>query len=57
MAKTTIEIPEDTKEALREARLSHESNYGQTIDRLLGRGELVTEQKVREIIREETTDS
>jgi len=55
MDRTTIEIPEVTKRKLREARLSHESNYGQTIERLLDADDVVfvTESEVREIIREE----
>jgi hypothetical protein len=55
MSRTTIEIPEDTKQALRAARQPHESNYGETIDRLLQRDdtEFVTESEVREIVREE----
>jgi hypothetical protein len=58
MDRTTIEIPEDTKQALREARLSHETNYGETIDRLLQRGEVefVTEREVREIARKEAEE-
>jgi len=56
MNKTTIEIPEDTRDRLREERASHESNYGETIDRLLGNadgGQLWTEQEIRDLARDE----
>jgi hypothetical protein len=58
MTRTTIEIPEETKEALRDARLAHESNYGETIDRLLQRDdvEFVTEREAREIADEKIAD-
>jgi hypothetical protein len=52
MNKTTIQIPETTKEKLRDARLEHETNYGQTIERLLGDGgaQFATESDVRGIV-------
>ena len=52
MTKTTIELPESTKEKLRDARLDHETNYGQTIERLLGNSqtEFVTESDVRAVV-------
>jgi len=52
MATTTIQLPEATKEKLRDARLAHETNYGQTIERLLGEGdtEFVTESDVRGVV-------
>lgn len=55
MAKTTIEIPEGAKEKLRDARLEYETNYGQTIERLLGESntEFVTESEVRAIVQDE----
>lgn len=55
MPRTTIEISTETRDALREERLSHESNYDDTIERLLGRDgtPYVTEGDVREIVREE----
>jgi len=54
MSKTTIELPESTKQKLREARLEHETNYGQTIERLLGNSEMAytTESDVRSIVNE-----
>jgi hypothetical protein len=36
MSKTTIELPEDLRDDLRDERLPHESNYADTIRRLLG---------------------
>jgi len=58
MTRTTIEIPKETKEALREARLSHESNYGETIDRLLQRDgvEFVTEEEAKQIADKRITE-
>jgi hypothetical protein len=58
MTKTTIEIPESTKQKLRDERLEHETNYAQTIERLLGESntEFVTESQVREILHEELSD-
>jgi len=56
MSKTTIEIPKDTRDRLREERASHESNYGETIDRLLDSGDggqLWTEQEIRAIASDE----
>lgn len=52
MTKTTIEIPESTKEALRDERLPHESNYGETIDRLLNNHEVpyITESEAKSLI-------
>lgn len=54
MEKTTIELPTETKQKLREERLDHETNYGQTIERLLGEGGMnyVTESDVRSIVSE-----
>lgn len=52
MTKTTIQIPESTKQKLRDARLDHETNYGQTIERLLGDSETkyLTESEAKSII-------
>jgi len=58
MSKTTVELEDTTKDALREARLSHESNYNETIERLLGNGETpyMTEAEVRSIANEQITE-
>jgi len=52
MATTTIQLPEATKDNLRDARLEHETNYAQTIERLLGNSdtEFVTESDVRGVV-------
>lgn len=57
MSKTTIQLSEATKEKLRDARLEHETNYGQTIERLLGGGQTpyVTESEAKELAREVVT--
>jgi hypothetical protein len=54
MTKTTIELPESTKEKLRQERLDHETNYGQTIERLLDNHEVpyITESEARSIVSE-----
>jgi len=54
MNKTTIELPESTKQKLRDARLEHETNYGQTIERLLGESntDFATEADVRAVVNE-----
>jgi len=53
MSKTTIEVPESIRDKLREERLPHESNYGDTIRRLLGEGttEFVTSAEVERIAK------
>ena len=38
MSKTTIQLTEAQKQMLLDARLEHETNYGQTIERLCGDG-------------------
>jgi len=50
--KTTIELTDEQKEMLLNERLSHESNYGQTIERLCGESQTgyVTETEVRDIV-------
>lgn len=53
---TTIEIREDLRDKLRAERKPHESNYSQTIARLLDAetgGQLWTEQEIRDIARDE----
>jgi len=52
MAKTTIEVDDSIKDALRDERLPHESNYNETIARLLGEDGTgyVTESEVRSIV-------
>jgi len=54
MTKTTIELPESTRDKLKAERKPHESNYGETIERLLGEpsAEFVTRAELeREIER------
>ena len=56
MSDTTIQIPTDLRKRLKDERLPHESNYGDTIQRLLGdsaAGQLWTEAEIREIISDE----
>ena len=56
MSSTTIQIPESVRDDLRDERLPHESNYGDTIKRLLGDstgGQLWTEQEIRDMARNE----
>jgi len=51
--RTTIELPESIRDDLRDERLPHESNYGETIARLLGNhstGQLWTEQELKDLI-------
>ena len=52
MGKTTIEVSEVQKEMLLDERLPHESNYGDTIERLCGEHDMpfVTESEVRSIV-------
>ena len=53
---TTIQIPTDLRKRLKDERLPHESNYGDTIERLLGDstcGQLWTEQEIRDMVRDE----
>lgn len=60
MGRTTIELDEDTRDRLREERKPHESNYGDTIDRLLGQssgGQLWTESEIRDLARDEIRDA
>jgi len=55
MSRTTIEIPESVRDKLRDERKPHESNYGDTIERLLGEasGRLWTEQEIRDVVQRE----
>lgn len=56
MSKTTIELPERLRDQLREERKPHESNYADTIARLLGEssgGQLWTEREIRDMIQQE----
>ena len=56
MSDTTIQIPESVRDGLRDERLPHESNYGDTIERLLGDstgGQLWTEQEIRDMVQRE----
>ena len=56
MGKTTIEVPESVRDDLRDERLPHESNYGDTIARLLNNdtgGQLWTEAEIRDMARDE----
>ena len=53
---TTIEIPTELRKRLKEKRLPHESNYGDTIKRLLGDstgGQLWTEQEIQDMVQRE----
>lgn len=59
MSKTTIEIPTELREQLKDERLPHESNYGDTIRRLLDDGtgrQLWSEDEIRSLAREEIAD-
>ena len=50
---TTIQIPRDVRDQLRDNRLPHESSYGDTIERLLGDstgGQLWTEQELKDLV-------
>ena len=56
MSDTTIQIPTELRKRLKDERLPHESNYGDTIERLLGDstgGQLWTEQEIRDMARNE----
>jgi len=56
MEQTTIQIPTDLRDRLREERADHETNYGDTIERLLGDadgGQVWTETEIRALAREE----
>ena len=53
MSDTTIQVPESTRDKLKDKRLPHESNYGDTIERLLGDstgGQLWTEQELKDLV-------
>jgi len=55
MDRTSIEISKEKKEQLREERLPHESNYDDTIGRLLENHSVpfLTEQEVRDVAQKE----
>jgi len=60
MGRTTIEIDDDTRDRLRDARKPHESNYDDTLRRLLGQssgGQLWTEAEIRDLCRDEIRDA
>lgn len=59
MGKTTIEITDETKDELLDRRLDHETNYDDTITRLLGNSDVAIcdESDVRQIVREEVSQS
>ena len=60
MSKTTIEVPESVRDDLRDERKAHESNYGDTIARLLNSdtsGQLWTESEIRDLARDEIQDA
>ena len=53
MSDTTIQIPTELRKRLKDKRLPHESNYGDTIERLLGDstgGQLWTEQELKDLV-------
>ena len=53
MSDTTIQIPTKLRKRLKDERLPHESNYGDTIKRLLGDstgGQLWTEQELNDLV-------
>ena len=53
MSNTTIQIPTDLRKRLKDERLPHESNYGDTIERLLGDstgGQLWTEKELNDLV-------
>ena len=57
---TTIQIPTGLRKRLKEERLPHESNYGETIERLLNggnAGQLWTESDIREIVTDEIEEA
>jgi len=56
MSQTTIQISEELRDELRNERKSHESNYGDTIERLLDDGtggQLWTERELKDLIQRE----
>ena len=60
MGRTTIEIDEDTRHRPPEERKPHESNYDDTLRRLLGQssgGQLWTESEIRDLCRDEIRDA
>jgi hypothetical protein len=55
MSRTSIQIPKSTRDKLRQERKKHESNYGETIERLLGDSDagVWTKKELRKLIRDE----
>jgi len=56
MSRTTIEIPESTRDKLKQERQPHESNYGDTIERLLNDGsggQLWTKREIQDLVQRE----
>lgn len=56
MEYTTIRVPVTVRDELKNERLPHETNYGETIQRLLGLssgGQLWTEKEIRDLVSEE----
>jgi len=56
MEYTTMKIPKTVRDELKEERLPHENNFGETIERLLGGshgGQLWTEKEIRDIVTDE----
>ena len=53
MSDTTIQLPKSTRDKLKDERLPHESNYSDTIERLLGDstgGQLWAEQELKDLV-------
>ena len=52
MTKTTIELTQEQKQILKDERLPHENNYGETVERLCGEADVsfTTEPEVRTIV-------
>lgn len=60
MSRTSIEVTEEIRDKLREERKPHESNYSQTIARLVNDddgGQLWTESEIRDLARDEIRDA
>jgi len=56
MSRTTIEIPSDLRDKLKAERKPHESNYGETIERLLNDsdgGQLWTKREIQDVVQRE----
>jgi len=55
MTKTTIELTKEQKRMLKDERLPHETNYGETIERLCGNSDtpFTTKTDVERIVERE----